>query len=212
MYGSAPYSLLENKTNQMLFLNKSDRPIKLSKGRLIGTVQPVLPNTPMSYFNENAPKIGDSEITETNLVNLKEPTSEQEPISIDPFGLSDNDESGEDDVKTKKPDSILEPNDLNWDINPKLKLQRRIAILELLRRHKTIFSGPEGKLGHIKSAKMKILADFRKIKSQTAYRASPQKWKLIREAIDKLFKLGVVQPSQSPVASPVVVVWQKGKP
>jgi hypothetical protein len=216
IYGSAPYSLLEDKTNRMLFFNESDQPIKLPKGKLIGTVEPILPNTTVSYFNKNAPTVNEEASVESKSATM-EAIKDKGPLDgqmelIDPFGLSDNDESGEEEPRSREPDPIIGPNDLEWDINPRLKLQRRIAILELLRRRKTIFSGPEGKLGHVRNAKMKILADFRKIKSQSAYRASPRKRKLIREAIDKLFQLGVVQPSQSPVASPVVVVWQKGKP
>jgi len=57
-----------------------------------------------------------------------------------------------------------------------------------------------------------FLANYRKIKSQNAYRSSPRKRRLIREAIEKLYKLDVIQPSKSPIASPVVVIWQKGKP
>jgi len=53
------------------------------------------------------------------------------------------------------------------------------AILELLRKRKHVFSRPNGKLGRVHIAKMKILTDYKKIKSQTAYRSSPWKRKLI---------------------------------
>jgi len=69
------------------------------------------------------------------------------------------------------------------------------AILELQRKWKHVFSGPNGKLGCVHIAKMKILADYKKIKSQTAYCSSPRKRKLIWESIDKLYRLGIVQPS-----------------
>lgn len=59
---------------------------------------------------------------------------------------------------------------------------------------------------------MHIEADAKTIKSQQPYRTSPRKRKLIREAVAQLKELDVIEPSSSEVASPVVVVIQKGKP
>ena len=83
----------------------------------------------------------------------------------------------------------------------------------MLKKHKKVFAGPEGRLGKVDSRfDMTIDADAKAIKSQQPYRTSPRKRKLIKEAVDKLNKLGVIQPSSSEVASLVVVVVQKGKP
>jgi len=59
---------------------------------------------------------------------------------------------------------------------------------------------------------MIIDVDMKAIKSQQPYRIFPRKRKLINEAVEKLKALNVIQPSTSKVASPVVVVVQKGKP
>jgi hypothetical protein len=59
---------------------------------------------------------------------------------------------------------------------------------------------------------MHIEADAKTIKSQQPYRTSPRKRKLIREAVAQLKELDVIEPSSSEVASPVIVVIQKGKP
>jgi len=52
-HGSSCYSLFSDSTNRLLFLNTSDKPIKLPKGKLLGTVKPIQPNTLMSYFNDD---------------------------------------------------------------------------------------------------------------------------------------------------------------
>ena len=50
------------------------------------------------------------------------------------------------------------------------------------------------------------------IRSQQLYRTSSDKQKHIKDAIDTLFKLDVISPSNSRVASPIIVVIQHGKP
>ena len=57
---------------------------------------------------------------------------------------------------------------------------------------------------------MDINADPAEIKSQQPYRTSPRKCRLIKEAIDSLKDLDVIQPSSSKVASSIIVVIQKG--
>ena len=194
-YGSACYSVCSDNTNRLLFLNASDRPIKLPKGRLLGTVEPIQPNTPMSYFNKDTDAENEqSQLPDHQTEQTLEPAKKSQPQSeppndrredhtpeIDPFGLSDDDESTDDnsEKKTKESDPIFDKDDYEWDINPKLRLRFRIAILELLRKRKNVFSGPSGRLGHVKLAKMKILANYHKIKSQNVYRSSPHKQRLI---------------------------------
>ena len=314
-HGSALYSLFSNSTNRLLFLNMSSRPLRLCKGEVLGTFEPVAPNTRMGYFNQahfsttlssispmstvspssssgttpipevpaatqSAPAApSESETPPSSkfdnlsmddpifdpipdfsrkvrcyykkhgrfpadyavkhlgydsphsyLESLHEPTAlkdatpdmdprnvsvqDAEAEEIDPFGLSDENADGDDAVYPKpEKDSTFQEGDLEWNINPRLRLQLKIKLLELLRKRKSIFSGPKGEnLGKFTTKKMKILADYRKLKSSTAYRTSPRKRRLIREAIEKLHRLNVIRPSDSPVASPVVVVMQKGRP
>ena len=130
---------------------------------------------------------------------------------IDPFGLSDAD--GDAPPPRAERDSTFQERDLDWNINCRLRLRNKIRLLELLRKRKSVFSGSKGEnLGKLSTKKLKILADYRKLKSSAAYRTSLRKRRLIREAIEKLHRLNVIQPSNSPVASPVVVVMQKGRP
>lgn len=102
--------------------------------------------------------------------------------------------------------------ELNWDICPDLSRRERRAWVRMLKKHRRVFAGPEGRLGKVDARfNMSIEADTKAIKSQQPYRTSPRKRKLIKEAVDKLKALDVIEPSSSEVASPVVVVVQKGK-
>ena len=50
-YGSSLYALFSNSTNYTLFINSSDRPMKLSQGEVIRSFEPLAPNSPAVYFN-----------------------------------------------------------------------------------------------------------------------------------------------------------------
>ena len=132
-------------------------------------------------------------------------------IVVDPYGLSDESGAEQSDLGKEKSKDILEEGDYEWDINPRLKLQRRICILEILRKRKICFTSPEKRLGKVKGYTMSIEADIPKIKSQAAYRHSPRKQKLIHEAIEQLKRDRCIWKSNSPITSPVVMVWQKDK-
>src|SRR5436305_12659513 len=244
----------------MIFINPSDRPLGLSRGEVLGTFEPVEPNTPFTYFTKSAssqpkpildPRPHDSHphphpptyhveadpcpqptlkqpppttaesqyadstplpkkpqvVTHDYAEKAKFPPNEMEEIMME-HGLSDGESSDE---KATKPDELLSEGDLEWDINPKLKLKYRIQMLKMLRKRKHVFSGPTGRLGCLKGYEMTIDADYKKIKSSSAYRASPRNRKAIRKAVEELLEKKVIQKSTSPVASPVVVVWHKNK-
>jgi Reverse transcriptase (RNA-dependent DNA polymerase)/RNase H-like domain found in reverse transcriptase len=85
--------------------------------------------------------------------------------------------------------------------------------MKMVKKFRKVFSGPEGKLGKVNSRyDMEINADPKTIKSQQPYHTSPKKRELINEAVDTLLELDVIELSNSQVASPVIVVIQKGKP
>jgi hypothetical protein len=110
-------------------------------------------------------------------------------------------------------DSDVEKDDLKWDICPLLNRRQRRQIRALRRKHRKMFAGPEGKLSRVKPEyDMFIQVDGKKIRPKQPYRTTPRKRKLIKEAIDKLLSIGVIAPSKSPYASPVVIVIQHGKP
>jgi len=130
---------------------------------------------------------------------------------VDPFGLDHEfRKEGPLDEKAgdRKGDDIgWCETDLAWDINPLLNRSQRRAILKMLRKHIKVFAGPEGRLGRVDPKfDMDIDGDFDAIRSQQPYRTSPDKQRHIKDSIDTLSKLDVIRPSNSAVASPVIVV------
>ena len=63
-----------------------------------------------------------------------------------------------------------------------------------------------------KKFEMTIDADIMKIRWQQPYKTFPRKRQLIRATIEKLHKLDVIEESNSPLSSPIVIVSQHGKP
>jgi hypothetical protein len=134
--------------------------------------------------------------------------------AIDPLGMEHEFRDSGPLLPQSMDDEDKQEGDLEWDICPKLTRRQRRDWIRMLRKHLKMFAGPGGRnLGRVSSKyDMDIDADPSTIKSQQPYRTSPRKRRLIREAINKLLELNIIQPSSSSIASPVVVVVQKGKP
>lgn len=82
----------------------------------------------------------------------------------------------------------------------------------MLKKHRRAFTGLLGRLRKVDSCfDMHITTDIKNIKSQQFYCISSRKRKLISEVVKRLKRLDIIQPSSSEIASPVVVVVQKGK-
>jgi hypothetical protein len=132
----------------MMFSNPSSRPIKLSKNELIGTFEPLGPNSQFLYFNEThtftnkgVQEEKHDPIDDPVDVHLDDPVTytkdahhpvmchETNEEMIDLFGLSDE-SSNEEESENKEQDEIFEKEDLAWDINPKLKLKWKFRMLE----------------------------------------------------------------------------------
>jgi len=85
--------------------------------------------------------------------------------------------------------------------------------MAMLRKHRDIFTGPEKKLGKLDSRfDMKIEADTKAIRSKGPYPTSPAKRKIIKQFVQDALDRNIIQPSNSEISSPVIVVMQKGKP
>ena len=137
--------------------------------------------------------------------------------SIDPLGMEDEFRSDGPLQPQPTEDPDKEERDLKWDINPALNRSQRRTVLKLLCKFLRIFAGPEGKnLGKVSSKfDFDIDSNPTEIKSQQPYRTTPHKQKMIHEAIKKLGELDVIEPAtadNAQIASPVVIVIQKGKP
>jgi hypothetical protein len=143
------------------------------------------------------------------VLNRTEAETEQ---GIDPFGMENEFQPTQPILSQDDDDVDKLPDDLAWDISLLLNRKCCRTIQSVFRKHRKVFVRPEGKLGRApKEFNMHIDANEKKIRSQRPYCTSPRKRRLVKEAIDTLQKLGVIQLSKSDIASPVVVVMQHGK-
>ncbi|EJD33675.1 hypothetical protein AURDEDRAFT_76803, partial [Auricularia subglabra TFB-10046 SS5] len=87
----------------------------------------------------------------------------------------------------------------------------REKALELFRKHILAF-GFDGRLGHLPAnAEIRTKEGVHPV-SEPMHGASPEKKTVIENQINKWFELGVIEPSKSPWAAPVVIVYRNGKP
>ncbi|KAE8220722.1 hypothetical protein CF319_g5798 [Tilletia indica] len=84
-------------------------------------------------------------------------------------------------------------------------------IVELLRRHHPAFA-LDGRPGLVTGAEMAIrLKDDAVLRPEPPRRAGPAKLAPMNDAIDQLLKWDVIEPSESPVSFPILMVRQYGK-
>ncbi|UYV69914.1 hypothetical protein LAZ67_7001174 [Cordylochernes scorpioides] len=93
-------------------------------------------------------------------------------------------------------------------ISPELPLLHKTKLLELLENFSEVF-GPIDKTTSRIITKHRINTGDAKPSKKMPYRVSPSERKVIQEEVDRMMEMGVVQPSESPWASPVVLVRKK---
>ncbi|EJD47405.1 hypothetical protein AURDEDRAFT_36349, partial [Auricularia subglabra TFB-10046 SS5] len=80
----------------------------------------------------------------------------------------------------------------------------------LLKKHVLAF-GFDGRLGHLEAdARVRTKEGVEPI-SEPMHGASPEKRQVIEDQLKKWFALGVIEPSRSPWAALVVIVYRNGK-
>jgi hypothetical protein len=229
-YPSVAHSLISDETAFLLVLNTEAHPAMVKKGEVIATYDVVDYHTPAATFSMQVLSPLQTELLGTTTPppppmytppvspphlhpsTEKKPSPSDERPSIDPFGLEE--EFRENAPILQNDPSELRDDDLDWDVSPRLNRQQRRMILKMLRKHLKVFSGKSGRLGKLPAEfdlDLEVENDGKGIKAQQPYRTSPMKRRLIREAVNKLLELDIIEPSKSDVASPVVVVRQKGK-
>jgi hypothetical protein len=96
-------------------------------------------------------------------------------------------------------------------INPDLTSKQKETITNLVLKHEDAF-GLDDKLGNPDFlAEIKIKPDAQPVSSRP-YHANPINRKAIDDHLERWTKQGLIEPSRSPWASPVIVVWRNGKP
>jgi len=100
---------------------------------------------------------------------------------------------------------------ISMDINPDLSPNDRKALENVLRTDRRAFAYGDRTLGDTDWVKMEIETGDAKPISSPPYHASPAGRKIIDDTIAELLSEGVIEESDSPWASPVILVRQKGK-
>ncbi|GFX91807.1 retrovirus-related Pol polyprotein from transposon 297 [Trichonephila clavipes] len=94
-------------------------------------------------------------------------------------------------------------------ISPELSDEQRNKLSELLRKFSGLFTKTD-KLTAVKTnVKHRIFTGDHAPINQRAYRVSPTERRIIHEEVQKILDEGIVQPSESPWSSPVVLVRKK---
>ena len=97
------------------------------------------------------------------------------------------------------------------DISSELTKDQRTQLLSLITKHKSAF-GLDGKLGNYPS-KIEIAMKPETVPiSLPPYHASPANREVIDKQMNSWIELGVIEPSKSPWAAPVFIVYRNGKP
>jgi transposase InsO family protein len=108
-------------------------------------------------------------------------------------------------------DPAFEGDVKNLDINPDLSPMQQEGLRNVIRRQHAAFAYGDRKLGRTDLAIMKIETGDALPISQAPYHASPAGRRIIDETLAELIAEDVIEESDSPWASPAILVHQKGK-
>ncbi|UYV71491.1 K02A2.6-like [Cordylochernes scorpioides] len=94
-------------------------------------------------------------------------------------------------------------------VDERLDKEQKSMIADCLEKYSEVFDFERKSFSTTSNVKHKIdTSDSRPIK-QRPYRVSPVEKRAIQTEVDKMIKMGIVQPSESPWSSPVVLVKKK---
>ncbi|GFU76457.1 retrovirus-related Pol polyprotein from transposon 297 [Trichonephila clavipes] len=94
-------------------------------------------------------------------------------------------------------------------MSPELSDEQRNKLSELLRKFSGLFTKTDKSTAAKTNVKHRIFTGDHAPINQRAYRVSPTERRIIHEEIQKMLDEGIVQPSESPWSSPVVLVRKK---
>ncbi|UYV82368.1 hypothetical protein LAZ67_21001831, partial [Cordylochernes scorpioides] len=132
-----------------------------------------------------------------------ESKSAKSPIRITNFECRE-----ENFFKVGSSEQLMRMEQISACISPELPLLHKTKLLELLENFSEVF-GPIDKTTSRIITKHRINTGDAKPSKKMPYRVSPSERKVIQEEVDRMMEMGVVQPSESPWASPVVLVRKK---
>ncbi|GFV56376.1 retrovirus-related Pol polyprotein from transposon 297 [Trichonephila clavipes] len=94
-------------------------------------------------------------------------------------------------------------------MSPELSDEQRNKLSELLRKFSGLFTKTDKSTAAKTNVKHRIFTGDHAPINQRAYRDSPTERRIIHEEVQKIFDEGIVQPSESPWSSPIVLVRKK---
>ncbi|GFX50886.1 hypothetical protein TNCV_2732371 [Trichonephila clavipes] len=94
-------------------------------------------------------------------------------------------------------------------MSPELSDEQRNKLSELLRKFSGLFTKTDKSTAAKTNVKHRIFTGDHAPINQRAYRVSPTERRIIHEEVQKMLDEGIVQPSESPWSSPVVLVRKK---
>ncbi|GFW43241.1 retrovirus-related Pol polyprotein from transposon 297 [Trichonephila clavipes] len=94
-------------------------------------------------------------------------------------------------------------------MSPELSDEQRNKLSELLRKFSGLFTKTDKSTAAKTNVKHRIFTGDHAPINQRAYRVSPTERRIIHEEVQKMLDEGIVQPSESPWSSPIVLRHEK---
>lgn len=110
---------------------------------------------------------------------------------------------------------IIEPSDLtpitedDININPELTLEQNQSVVSLINKYRTCFAQNLSELGSTNIAEMNIELEDNTPVSYRPYRLSYMEREVVREMVKELIDNDIAEESNSPYASPIILVTKK---
>ena len=102
---------------------------------------------------------------------------------------------------------------INFNIGVSLESNEKEQLISFLNKNADLFARNISELTQTHLITHKIRTTPHEPIARGPYRASPKERKVIEQEVNKLLQHGLIEPSDSPYAAPVVIVWKKnGKP
>ena len=215
---AAAHTLISQASPNLHVANFSKEPMVIPRGQILGighnprtwlTRCDEIPPETLQRMEAHASLIRQTAVTvrslTDNLVTSRGKSTIEDPASTD---------GAEGGPKTAEaPPEEIKENDLikAVDFSEYLSEDQRIRLQQTVAKHKLAFS-LNGRLGHY-DAKVEIpLKTDAQPVSLPPFPASPVNRQVMDEQMDTWMKQEVIEPSVSPWAAPVFIVWRNGKP
>ena len=227
IFGS-PYSMISAKQPRLHVSNFSDIPVTIAAGQVLGRAR-----NPRNWLDRKS-ALSESAMTQAlTHANFIRQLSESLPLQKGSYAIRSeteisskaqrnatekDDPLAEDPVEGGPKTSLSPDDDVEGfklleavDISPDLSTDQRSRISALISKHASAF-GLDGRLGNYPSKVEVEMKPGTTPISLPPFHASPANREVINKQMDTWIELGVIEPSRSPWAAPVFIVYRNNKP